>query len=161
MPLTKGYRHSEATRAKMSAARKGKQFSDEHKSAISRALAGKKRSITYQHTCPCGAEFDSKSPHSKSCSRRCARARRGHGRVHAPEYRGYQRACAICAREDNLVGDHDHDTGKPRGVLCRPCNLAIGNMRDRPDLLRAAADYLERHRLCASTSQAPCLTCQT
>lgn len=53
--------------------------------------------------------------------------------------------CAIC--EDTykhaLCVDHDHKTGEIRGLLCKPCNLAIGNMKDDPDRLRNAARYLE------------------
>jgi len=45
--------------------------------------------------------------------------------------------CAICRREVDLVVDHDHDTGKVRGLLCRTCNSAI----DLLDL-QAAEDYL-------------------
>ncbi|GAB2742231.1 endonuclease domain-containing protein [Kitasatospora kifunensis] len=39
--------------------------------------------------------------------------------------------------------DHDHETGRVRGILCFACNAAPGQMRDRPDALRRAADYLE------------------
>ena len=41
--------------------------------------------------------------------------------------------------------DHDHSTGKVRGILCQNCNVAIGLLRDNPDLLRAAAEYLEEN----------------
>jgi len=56
--------------------------------------------------------------------------------------------CAICGihnddLSDSLCVDHDHETGKVRGLLCRPCNLAIGNMRDNPRLLHKAGKYLE------------------
>lgn len=40
--------------------------------------------------------------------------------------------------------DHDHKTGAVRGVLCRSCNIGLGNFRDSPSLLRSAARYLER-----------------
>lgn len=43
--------------------------------------------------------------------------------------------------------DHDHATGAIRGLLCAPCNCAIGYMFDDPARLRAAADYLERKAL--------------
>jgi hypothetical protein len=41
--------------------------------------------------------------------------------------------------------DHDHGTGAIRGLLCSSCNQALGQMKERPELLRAAAEYLERH----------------
>lgn len=64
-------------------------------------------------------------------------------------------ACAICGaipRPDGIKSaarlhvDHDHMTGANRGLLCNRCNPGVGYFRDDPDLLRAAADYIERHR---------------
>jgi hypothetical protein len=55
--------------------------------------------------------------------------------------------CAICGgtgTKRGLFFDHDHSTGKVRGVLCEACNTAIGRMKDDPLRLRAAADYVER-----------------
>jgi hypothetical protein len=61
------------------------------------------------------------------------------------------RACAICRTTVPGAGrswavDHDHKTGRVRGLLCARCNLAIGGMGDDPELLRAAADYVEATR---------------
>ena len=55
--------------------------------------------------------------------------------------------CDICSDplDDALHIDHCHATGSVRGLLCIHCNTGIGKLRDRPALLRAAADYLERH----------------
>lgn len=42
--------------------------------------------------------------------------------------------------------DHDHATGKVRGVLCHNCNLVLGLVHDDPGTLRALTTYIERHR---------------
>ena len=34
--------------------------------------------------------------------------------------------CAICGQTKELVIDHDHKTGRVRGLLCRHCNFVIG-----------------------------------
>jgi hypothetical protein len=58
--------------------------------------------------------------------------------------------CAICGRVPERLAslhlDHDHGTGAIRGFLCIDCNQGLGKLRDDPALLRAAADYVERHR---------------
>ena len=39
--------------------------------------------------------------------------------------------------------DHNHETGAVRGLLCRGCNHGIGCLKDSPDVLRKALQYLE------------------
>jgi Recombination endonuclease VII len=51
--------------------------------------------------------------------------------------------CLLCGRPDPEHVDHDHETGKVRGILCFNCNGGLGQFRDSVDALRAAADYLE------------------
>lgn len=54
--------------------------------------------------------------------------------------------CQLCRREaDKLVVDHNHDTGRVRGILCSSCNVGMGLFGDDPAAMRAAADYLERN----------------
>jgi hypothetical protein len=67
--------------------------------------------------------------------------------MEAQEYR-----CPICLTDFEALGqepaiDHDHSTGAVRGLLCRKCNLGIGNLQDNPEVLRAAIHYLVSHSL--------------
>jgi hypothetical protein len=50
--------------------------------------------------------------------------------------------CVICGDNGDLVVDHDHTTGKVRGMLCNHCNRGLGHFRDSPMLLEFAAQYL-------------------
>ncbi len=56
--------------------------------------------------------------------------------------------CAMCRKDlpdrSKICVDHDHDTGKIRGLLCYGCNMALGFYEPRKDLLD---DYLVRSRL--------------
>lgn len=59
--------------------------------------------------------------------------------------------CAICydAFYNGLcepVVDHDHETGRVRGLLCHRCNHALGHLRDSPEIARRAGLYLQGRR---------------
>ena len=52
--------------------------------------------------------------------------------------------CAICNKPSDrtLHIDHDHATGKVRGLLCSNCNLGIGNLQEDLVILNRAIKYL-------------------
>jgi hypothetical protein len=54
--------------------------------------------------------------------------------------------CAICQSAAATQVDHDHETSAVRALLCFNCNGGLGQFRDDPAVLRAAADYVEEHR---------------
>lgn len=63
--------------------------------------------------------------------------------------------CAICSQPETATDgrsgrikeyhvDHDHETGKVRGLLCTACNTAIGHMQEDVERLKAAIRYIEK-----------------
>lgn len=56
--------------------------------------------------------------------------------------------CGICEEKCSvrsfLSVDHDHATGRIRGLLCSACNMALGGFKDSRDLLNKAILWLER-----------------
>ncbi len=63
--------------------------------------------------------------------------------------------CAICGQTEtkiskgNLVSlavDHDHATGKIRGLLCFNCNLAMGKFHDNVEMMKKAIEYILKNR---------------
>jgi hypothetical protein len=65
--------------------------------------------------------------------------------------------CAICGRPETSVDaksgrtrklavDHDHATGKVRGLLCHGCNLALGLLDDDLDRIMNVFHYIQKHK---------------
>ena len=63
--------------------------------------------------------------------------------------------CAMCGTPppgtDRLAVDHCHSSGKIRGLLCIPCNLILGNAKDRISTLEAGVRYLTQSRSSVAT----------
>ena len=56
--------------------------------------------------------------------------------------------CAICSKDmtNDYHIDHNHTTGKVRGLLCRICNLGLGYI-EKEDWLDKAVKYLETEKI--------------
>lgn len=54
-----------------------------------------------------------------------------------------QGVCCTCLAAPAEHVDHCHGTGRVRGVLCFSCNAGLGQFKDRPDVIRRAAAYVE------------------
>lgn len=62
--------------------------------------------------------------------------------------------CAVCRQPETTIRrgerksldvDHNHTTGKVRGLLCSACNTALGLLREDPLRIRALAVYIEHY----------------
>lgn len=51
--------------------------------------------------------------------------------------------CESCGDAVSLVIDHDHETGRVRGMLCNPCNTALGFLREDVKRMLSLIDYTE------------------
>jgi hypothetical protein len=63
-----------------------------------------------------------------------------------------QKTCEICGTANDLCVDHNHVTGKVRGMLCRKHNFLIGLADEKEDILHNANRYLLRKALEADDS---------
>ena len=62
-------------------------------------------------------------------------------------FKAQKGCCAICGRHQSEFGkrlavDHNHLTGKIRGLLCNSCNLILGHAKDSRGVLLRAMQYL-------------------
>lgn len=132
----------------------------------------KKVSDFYSHpSCSQGVRSE-----CKSCEKKRRLVRYRHAKKHNPEKRRsvvlknkygitfdeYVRmlgaqggGCGICgtltpgASKKHFSVDHDHKTGKIRGILCHGCNAGLGMFREDELSLASAINYLEKHKSCA------------
>jgi hypothetical protein len=69
---------------------------------------------------------------------------------HQEMYENQSGRCAICKKEGDgkwkkLCVDHNHETGKVRQLLCRRCNMILGQAYDDASLFSEMILYLNRH----------------
>lgn len=158
MPNPEIWRYS----GKGGAGNRGRKQSPEH--VRNRVAATQEAISKLRRACVvCSEEFTPTRPAQRYCTGRCwmvvAQRRRVRKKalkvpagLFAEMQAGQANKCAICGceggsednRGDRLAVDHDHETGVVRGLLCHKCNTAIGLLRDDPEVLRRAADYLDR-----------------
>jgi hypothetical protein len=78
--------------------------------------------------------------------------------------------CAICGLPEKqyrqgklraLAVDHNHTTGKIRGLLCSDCNTGIGKLKEDLNVLQRAIDYLKKHSSDSSAEHPGSLAPQT
>lgn len=56
---------------------------------------------------------------------------------------GQNSECKICGcHMDDPQIDHNHDTGKVRALLCSPCNLSLGLLKENPETLHNMITYI-------------------
>jgi hypothetical protein len=60
-------------------------------------------------------------------------------------------SCEICGHrwlegDDKLCIDHDHTTGKVRGILCKHCNYVLGHSYEKKEILAKTMAYIDKHK---------------
>ena len=62
-------------------------------------------------------------------------------------------ACGVCRlKHRRMVVDHDHATGKVRGILCHRCNVCLGGLGDNLEGVMRAVRYLSGGVACSGTT---------
>lgn len=100
-------------------------------------------------------DYRKRDPHKHNTAQRRAHVKRRFGLSPADYSALLEKqggVCAICHEDEktissrgvrhNLAVDHDHKTGRVRGLLCKNCNSAIGQLQDDPMLMLSAMAYL-------------------
>jgi hypothetical protein len=70
---------------------------------------------------------------------------------HTQMYENQNGVCATCKKPGDgkwkkLCVDHDHKTGKVRQLLCRRCNMVLGQVFDDISLFDEYIKYLQKHQ---------------
>lgn len=74
---------------------------------------------------------------------------------HMEMYATQDGRCAVCGEAlaySEACVDHDHRTGKIRGLVHRVCNLVVAYVENTPGCVESALEYLKRHNAEAATA---------
>lgn len=67
------------------------------------------------------------------------------------KWKQQQGKCAIChkqfAKEEDTKIDHSHTTGELRGLLCNACNLGLGRLKEKKEIISEAINYIKTRNL--------------
>jgi hypothetical protein len=104
----------------------------------------------------CKDEFDINIKKSGYCSSKCRSVHKSY-KINIKDYENLLKEqsnkCAICNTEFNEQSkkykqiniDHDHNTLKVRGILCSPCNRALGLLKDNVEAIENMINYIKKH----------------
>lgn len=161
-----GKRHSEETKSKISKAHLGKVLSKEHKTKLSKTfcLRGHEMAKTrkrgpngkpYCSECTKGKYYELKSTEAGRAKLKAHQRNSGLKAKYGIDQQEFNKMlknqgkkCGICSRKPKgkeiFHVDHDHDTGKVRGILCNHCNRGLGLLRDNEEIVASALKYLRK-----------------
>lgn len=105
---------------------------------------GKHRNNTTRWVCRTGRNSQANRKGDQVARYDSREKRHGLRRSIAQRLRAQAGGCWVCGSADDLSVDHDHRTGRIRGVLCGDCNRALGLVRDSTFVLARLIEYLNQ-----------------
>lgn len=103
------------------------------------------RRVVKLYPCPICKHVVMEHPLWKHCND-CYKKQKRHGQKYITLLEKQSGVCALCGRKDknrSLALDHNHRTGKVRGLLCFYCNVMLGFARENSETLFRAIQYLK------------------
>lgn len=124
-----------------------KEYQRQYARAQRQTTTGREKSV--QAWKKCNTKFSPEEKREKACIATMRWRANALGTTLEEVLRLFDGGCMICGKK-TLKGrryrilclDHDHKTGKFRGILCCACNTALGQFDDDPRMLERAARYL-------------------
>lgn len=119
-------------------------------------IATRTRSKYCSDTCQHRDWVNNNKEHDKEQHRKDSKKNRAYLRIYGLGLKDYNKMfakqeghCAICGIHQSelkiaLHIDHNHETGRNRGLLCHQCNIGLGVFEDNAERLERAAEYLRR-----------------